>query len=78
MKGLVPLEMGLWTDHSSSWGLLHPEGNAGISIPYEGYVEASLSITNSLHYNEDILLLVIPNNKYRERVSVQIGTLVIN
>ena len=30
------------------------------------------------HYNEDVLLLVIPDNKYGERVPVQTGSLVIH
>ena len=49
-----------------------------IPIPYKGYVEASLPIANLPHYNDDVLLLVIPDNQHEERVPVQSGTLFIN
>ena len=47
-------------------------------IPYKGYVEANLIIPGLLWYNKDVLSLVILENKYGERVPVQIGTLVID
>ena len=58
--------------------LLHLEGMGGILIPYQGYVEANLTIPDLPHYNEDVLFLVVANHKYGDRVPVQIGTQVID
>ena len=44
--------------------LLHLEGTGGIVIPYKGYVEASLVIPGLPQYNEDMLFLVILDNKH--------------
>ena len=48
------------------------------TIPYQGYVEANLTITDLLCYQEDVLFLVVANHKYGDRVPVQIGTQVID
>ena len=47
-------------------------------IPYKGFVEANLIIPGLPQYNEDVLFLVVSDNKYGERVPVQLGTLVID
>ena len=44
-------------------GSLVLEGTRGIAIPYKGYVEANLTIQGLPKYNEDVLLLVIPDHK---------------
>ena len=49
-----------------------------ISVPYEGYVGANLTIPDLPWYNEDVLFLVISDHKYGKRVPVQIGTQVID
>ena len=41
-------------------------------------MEASLSIPNLSHYNVDVLILVISDNKCGERAPAQTGTLVID
>ena len=53
-------------------------GTGGIAKPYKEYVEANLIIPGLPQYNEDVLCMVILDNKYQERVPVQIGTLVID
>ena len=50
----------------------------GTAIPYKGGVEANLTIADLPYCNEDVLLLVVVNHKYGDRVPVQIGTLVID
>ena len=89
IKTTVIINMGLrsehlWRDCAQNfgwlfflWGLLHLEMTRGISITYKGYVEAILSIPNLPHYNEYLLLLLISDNKYGERVPVWQGTFVM-
>ena len=60
------------------WGVLYLKGIRHIWIPYKEYVEVSLTIPDLPQYNEDMLLLVIADHKYGERVPVQIGTQVID
>ena len=59
------------------WGFVAAQGDGGITISYKVYVEANL-IPGLAQYNEDVLFLVISDNKCGERVPVQIGTLVID
>ena len=59
-------------------GVFHLKGTGSIAIPYKGYVEANLTIPDLPHYNEDVLFLVVANHNYGDRVSVQIGTQVID
>ena len=49
-------------------------GMGGILIQYKGYIEVYLIIPDLSKYNKDVLFLVISDNKYGERVPVQIGT----
>ena len=58
-------------------GLLHLNGTGGIAILYKGYMEANLIIPSLPWYNKDMLFLVILDNRYGERVPVQLGTMVI-
>ena len=58
--------------------MLHLKRKGGILIPYKGYIEANLTIPGLHQYNEDMLFLVILDHKYGERVSVQIGTQVVD
>ena len=59
-------------------GLLHHKGMGDVSIPYKGYVEANLTISDLPHYNEDVLFLGVTNHKYEDRVPVQIDMQVID
>ena len=56
--------------------MLHLEG-IGVTL-YKGYIEANLTISNLPWYNENVLILIIPDHKYRERVPLQIGTQIID
>ena len=56
-----------------SW-LLELEGKGGTAIPYLGFVEVNLQIPGIPHYNEDVLLLVIPTMIYSQTVSVMVGS----
>ena len=48
--------------------LLNLEGTGGGEVPYSGYVEANLKIPSMPNFSRDILLLVVPNSRYGERV----------
>ena len=54
--------------------LLGLEGTGGSAIPYLGYVEVNLQILGIKNYNEDVLLLVIPNTTYSRKVPVMVGS----
>ena len=58
--------------------LLNLEGTGGGEVPYSGYVEANLKIPSLPNFSRDILLLVVPNSRYGERVPVALGTLAID
>ena len=60
------------------WGIVTSQGNGGILIPYKGYIETNLIISDLTQYNEDVLFLVVSDHKYGEWVPVQLGTLVID
>ena len=65
----------IWVENR---GLLHLNGTGGILILYMGYIEGNLIIPALPWFNEDMLYLVILDNKYGERVLDQIGALVID
>ena len=44
--------------------LLELEGTGGATISYLGFVEFNFHIPGIQHYNEDVLLLVIPTMTY--------------
>ena len=50
--------------------LLNLEGTGGGEVPYSGYVEANLKIPSMPNFSRDILLLVVPNSRYGEKVPV--------
>ena len=58
--------------------LLELEGTGGTAIPYLGFVEVNLQIPGIQHYNEDVLLLVIPNMTYSQMVPVMVGSKIID
>ena len=55
--------------------MLPLEGAAGIKVAYLRYVEARLGIPDVDAFNEDGLILVMPDHEYGHRVPVTIGTL---
>ena len=60
------------------WRFVASCGDRGIVIPYKGYVVVNLIIPGLPQHKEDVLFLIILDNKYGERVPVQLGTLVID
>ena len=46
-------------------------------VLYQGNIKVSLRIPKFLVYQEDVLMLVIPDSKYTYRVPLQLGTRVI-
>ena len=59
-------------------GLLDIEGGGGIAIPYIGYVEVNLQIPEIKNYNEDVLMLVMNDSRYGQKVPFAIGTIHIH
>ena len=47
---------------------IHIEGTGGIEVPYQGYVEVYVKIPGIAKFNEDIVMLIINNSKYGDRV----------
>ena len=58
--------------------LLELGGDRGSVIPYLGFMEVNLQIPGIQHYNEDVLLLVIPTMTYSKRVPVVVGSKIID
>ena len=58
--------------------LLRIEGMGGGKVPYQGYVETLLEIPEIPEFKEQVLMLIIENSKYGERVPIQLGTLHID
>ena len=58
--------------------LLEIEGSAGVDISYLRYTEVNLQIPEIKSFNEDVLMLVYPDNKYTWKVQVVLGTLHID
>ena len=59
-------------------GLLDIEGTGGIELPYEGYVEVNLQIPGIGAYNQDALMLQVPDSKFGDKVLIQLGTQIID
>ena len=59
--------------------ILKFETMGGGDVPYMGYVETSLKISEIKAFDEDILVLVIENSEYAQGVPIQlVGTLHID
>ena len=58
--------------------LLELEGTGGSAILYLGYVEVNLQMSGTKGYIEDFLLLVILTMTYSEKVSVMVGSKIID
>ena len=58
--------------------LIPMEGLGGITVPYLGYVEATLNIPEVKAFQEDCLFLVVNDHSYGKCVPIMIGTLHIN
>ena len=58
--------------------ILLVEGTGGIDIQYKGYVEGQVSFPEVRAYNQPVLIPVINNCKFGDRVPVKVGTLIID
>ena len=58
--------------------VLNIEGTGGIRVPYYGIVECQLGLPELTGFQKDVLMLVIDDSPYGQRVPVQLGTLHIN
>ena len=58
--------------------ILDLEVTGGGDVPYEGYVELNLDIPEVAKFKEDVLMLVVKDSPYGEKVPVAIGTLHID
>ena len=58
--------------------LIPMEGSGGITVPYLGYVEATLNIPEVKAFQEDCLFLVVNDHSYGKHVPIMIGTLHID
>ena len=58
--------------------LIPMEGSGRITVPYLGYVEATLNIPKVKAFQEDCLFLVMNDHTYGKRVPIMIGTLHID
>ena len=58
--------------------MLHLEGTAEFTIPYLGYIEATVKIPPIKGYDECIPMLVLKSSHYSSRVPIQLGTTVLD
>ena len=54
------------------------ESSGGITVPYLGYVKATLNIPEVKAFQEDCLFLVVNDHSYGKHVPIMIGTLYID
>ena len=58
--------------------ILHISATGGSLVPYLGYVEVNLKFPGIAAFDEDVLMMVIEDDEYGDRVPVQVGTLHID
>ena len=54
--------------------ILDLEGTGGLTIPYLGYVETRLQIPEVKAFDRDVLMLVVQDSSYCNRVPIALGT----
>ena len=60
------------------WSILQIEGSGGLEVPYLGYVETRLRITEIKAFDNDVLLLIIPDSAHGQHTPITLGTLHID
>ena len=55
--------------------ILQIEGSRGLKVPYLGYVEVHLGIPEVRAFDQDVLLLIVPNSKHTQSTTITLGTL---
>ena len=58
--------------------LLTVQSAGGHTVPYEGYVEVCLGIPQGEMTDMNVLMLVVPNTVYHDRVPILLGTNVLS
>ena len=58
--------------------ILEIEGSGGLEVPYLGYVEVHLQIPEVKAFDQDVLLLVIPDSAHTQYTPITLGTLHID
>ena len=58
--------------------LLDLKPTGGGQVPYDGYVELHMQVPNIKAFDLDVLMLVIPESEYSQRVPITIGTIHID
>ena len=51
------------------------EGSGGLEVAYLGYVETHLKIPEIKAFDQDVLLLIIPNSAHTQCTPITLGTL---
>ena len=54
---------------------LQIEGSGGLEVAYLGYVETHLKIPEIKAFDQDVLLLIIPNSAHTQCTPITLGTL---
>ena len=54
------------------------EGSGGLEVPYLGYVKVHLRIPEVKAFDQDVLLLIIPDSAHTEHTPITLGTLHID
>ena len=55
--------------------ILQIEGLGGLDVPYLGYVETCLRIPKIKAFDNDILLLIVPDSTHTHHTPITLGTL---
>ena len=58
--------------------ILQIEGSRGLEVPYLGYVVVCLGIPEVKAFDQDVLLLIVPNITHSQSTSLTLGTLHID
>ena len=58
--------------------ILQIEGSGGLEVPYLGYVEVHLRIPEVKAFDQDVLLLIIPDSAHTQYTPITLGTLHID
>ena len=55
--------------------ILRIEGSGGLELPYLGYVEVHLRIPEVKAFDQDVLLLIVPDSVHTQYAPITLGTL---
>ena len=58
--------------------ILQIEGSGGLEVPYLGYVEVWLKIPEVKAFDQDVLLLIVPDSAHTQCTPITLGTLHID